>query len=254
MALTCRDRDLRGTNSNPTPGQVVARKSFHALKTQTAVILAASLQRRRCLHGISEPMKQRPEYHHLNRAVVIVNAILALTSVSCGDSNGANNGVDGGLDTGPGNCLPGPIAGWQVDGASFSAAVVILNGVRSDGTALSSPSEFFQAAGSTWTISMIGCDRSDGQNPFLNIVRIPGPLAVGTYPLSDGTQASYFVPRLGNTGANYTTDSAHTGALVVVTADEAAATFSGTFSFTAVDGAQPGVTAPVTVTNGRLFH
>jgi hypothetical protein len=137
----------------------------------------------------------------------------------------------GGSDVRTNSC-PGPIqASWSVDGVPYLSSTVLL-----------------VSLGTVWQVTMVEC-MNDGVDSTVQIAGIPGPVAVGSYPISftllhaqpssGAAGASWSVTSGGaiSDPTNYYTDPSHTGVLTVTSVDSATSTFSGTFSFSAINDA-----------------
>jgi hypothetical protein len=199
-------------------------------------------------------------------AVTILFGLLGCSGGSGSDDGGSGGGAQGSTDSGSTdgalahvdtrriggsdarvNSCPGPITmSWAVDGVPYVSSTVLVGGV-----------------GDRWQVTAVECV-NDGTDSVLQLVDIPGPIEVGSYPLS--FTALHAQPASSEGGAtwyvnsnstsiatetNYFTDSAHTGVLTITAVDTTASTLFGSFSFSAVNDA---ATHVVQVTDGVLSN
>jgi len=186
---------------------------------------------------------------------------LGCSGGSGGDDAAGSSGLDGSLggldaftvDAGPvigndtrTNSCPGPVlASWSVDGVPYVSSTILV-----------------LSMGTGWQMTLVECV-DDGVDSTLQIADIPGPVAVGSFPISftvlhgqpaSGTAGATWSVTSGggiSDATNYFTDPTHTGVLTITAVDSAASTFSGTFSFLAVNDAGTHV---VNVTDGILTN
>ncbi len=129
-------------------------------------------------------------------------------------------------------------ASWKVDGMPYASSrvVVLYIGTHSQ-------------------IAMVECSDDSAKGALQ--IDLPGPIAVGSYPLSftilhgqvSATEAGAYWSKTGTSGGDttYFTTAAHTGVLDIASLDTATTTFSGTFAFSATNDAG---TQVVQITDG----
>jgi hypothetical protein len=208
-------------------------------------------------------MESQPRYRFISSLACAMGILAAGCSGGSGrDDAGGATGIDGGVlggqdavsvdaMTGGGsdartNSCPGPIqASWSVDGVPYLSSTVLL-----------------ASLGTVWNLTMVEC-MNDGVDSTVQIGGVPGPVAVGSYPISftilhgqaspDAAGATWSVTSGGaiSDPTNYYTDPSHTGVVTVTSIDSAASTFSGTFSFSAINDAGTHV---VQVSDGVLTN
>jgi hypothetical protein len=131
-----------------------------------------------------------------------------------------------------------------------------------DGVPYLSSTVLLVSLGTVWQLTMVEC-MNDGVDSTLQIAGIPGPVAVGSYPISftilhgqpsSGTAGASWSVKSGGAisdPTNYYTTPSNTGMLTITAVDSATSTLSGTFSFSAINDAGSHV---VQVSDGVLTN
>lgn len=154
-----------------------------------------------------------------------------------GDTGGMPSGNDGGSDASSGGDPGAPLGGSGT--GSDTCPGDIIASWEVDGEPVESSSSTFVAAGATWSVTIVECT-DDGVDATLVFSHLPVPVAVGTYALTStllhGAQTTADPGALYSADdASYFTNEEQSGELVITEVDDAANTFSGTFSFSAID-------------------
>jgi len=189
--------------------------------------------------------------------------VLALSAAGCGGSGGSGSTPDGGGPAVVGH--DGAVArdAARADARAVNSCTQPITATWSvDGVPYVSDTTLYFSLDTAWQLTLLECV-DDGVDRILQFSSIPGPIAVGTYPLS--YQILHANPANGNGGAfwasgsssaisadtNYYTDDVHTGSFSVTAVDPINLTYSATFSFTAVNDAG---TKTVQVTDGVITN